>query len=129
MTDTPLNKEIFAALDASIKAWEEKRDAVDPFAISMGHIYCPLCELMMGDNEGECDNCPVALAGFDECEGTPWGKASDARKSWQHAHRTLFGLGHRNKSVVLELWRWKTEWQKAAQNEIDFLKSLRPAAE
>lgn len=71
---------------------------------------CPLCSRYCKSSYGKCEGCPVEEAtGQANCAGTPWRVASNA---WFHALR-------RNDSA----------WRKAAQAEIDFLRSLLPRAQ
>lgn len=62
----------FAALNASIEAWELKLVTKDPRKIKMGRAWCPLCLLF--NTRGMSDD--------DTCYGCP---VSSARNAWRAA--------------------------------------------
>lgn len=108
MTDT-MPARTLEFLEASIKDWEWKRNAVVPANITVGGTFCLLCVLFA--HEGECLGCPIYDAGFKGCKGTPWAEAKLELTLWKM---------HPNRSEVHQ------RWKDAAQVEIDFLKSLLP---
>lgn len=99
------------ALRASIKHWEENvaADCID--AVSVMSDNCALCQ-MFCDRYGSCEGCPVAdRTEEDSCQGSPWGAAYDALHKWKYGKGSHKGF------------------RKAAQAELDFLKSLLPTDE
>ncbi len=97
------------ALKASIEKWERNARAETPEAVTTGPSKCPLCKLFWHIN---CEGCPVAVA-VDAtcCERTPYIKAEALHYFWS--------IG----DVTADAFR------KAAQAEVDFLKSLLPDGE
>ena len=107
------------ALRASIKHWEENVAAVTPKEASMHPDSCALCQMFLDDEE--CAGCPVAEAGYPDCRRSPWEDAFDAFISWTVAVRLESqGRGNAKTAAAPENWR------KAAQAELDFLRSLLP---
>lgn len=95
------------ALEASIKHWEENLAAETPDAASVHASDCALCNLFAAEF---CTGCPVAeRTGTDCCEDTPYHGAAISFDDWNH-------YGHR---------LYRDKWRDAAQDELDFLKSLR----
>jgi hypothetical protein len=100
------------ALKASIAKWERNVAAVTPDDVELGYMACPLCTLFWDD---DCKGCPVAMkTGKVECDSTPYYDAYWAFNNW-----ILLG----SSSVAGEAFR------SAAQDEVDFLKSLLPEGE
>lgn len=101
-----MNAKTLTALKASIAHWERMRDDRE-----CGELPdcqdCPLCKRFLNRSSEEfpwCLGCPVARnTGRIGCQNTPW----------QFANAT-FSVGSNR------------QWRKAAQAEIDFLKSLLP---
>lgn len=107
-------EETRAALLASIKHWEENRDARHPDDVHLFSDSCPLCALFNTAEHRkiglDCVGCPVReKTGRDTCDDSPW---EDAYAKWQLWQRKLGS---------------RTAFKKAAQAEIDFLRSLLPA--
>lgn len=109
----------FAALNASIEAWELKLVTKDPRKIKMGRAWCPLCLLFnargMSDDD-TCYGCPVSDGGNRWCKNTPYDTAATAHRSW------LVEVLFTTDSVSSA----RNAWRAAAQAEIDFLRSLLP---
>lgn len=103
-----MDNETLIALKASIKHWEKNVAAKRRIDASTVAKACALC-CMFEISDGSCAGCPVRnVSGQGGCNGTPFWDASDAYDAWSR------GLGTRD------------EWRKAAQAELDFLKSLLP---
>lgn len=115
-----MQEEVRAALEASIKHWEENVAAKTKDEAKVFGDACPLCKLF---NYGpsapancieSCGHpsygmCPVfARTGCDECEGSPWETAMQAWRSWNPQDPDFL-----------------TYWKEVAQAELDFLRSLR----
>jgi hypothetical protein len=98
-----MNTKTLKALNDSIAHWERMRD--NPNGEDRpGRRQCALCGLFNRNFADGCAGCPVkAKTGEVGCAGTPY----------EHAN-AIFGFGA-NRS-----------WRKAAQAEINFLKSLLP---
>jgi hypothetical protein len=112
-----MDAETRAALEASIKHWEENVSAEQAWETSVGPSKCALCALFSAQlttTENHCGGCPVAEAvGEISCEGTPYLKAVSARIDW----------------LMSPSGGTKRQWREAAQAELDFLISLRPKEE
>jgi hypothetical protein len=104
-----------AALDASIKHWEENVAAETSDQASIPYRHCALCTKFDSDEETEatrCTRCPVYRRTKRQlCEGTPYKAAWDALEAWCFA-------GDKNAAA-------RSAWMAAAQAELDFLISLR----
>lgn len=92
------------ALKGSIKKWEA---IVAGTGHDRGPDNCPLCKMFNNENQAvPCVGCPVAEAAKDDCCGsTPY-------TDYYHANRAGDAEGA----------------TKSARAELDFLKSLLPAA-
>ena len=100
------------ALEASIAHWEENARARVPSDASLGVTNCALCKLY---HDNFCQGCPVyEETGKDRCSGTPFQRAYRLLCVWRSEDR-LDAVGRRAE-----------EFRAAAQEEVDFLKSLRP---
>lgn len=112
-----MNPIAIKALQDSIKHWEENLAVKHPDDIKLGGEHCACCLAFhtCGNEDNHCPGCPVAEAGHEGCMGSPYFDAVDAAYDW----KTLVGSR-------LSAIKAKKEWQKAAQAEIDFLKSLLP---
>lgn len=100
-----MEKSTLIALKKSIKHWEDnvKAETVDQASISSWD--CALCRAFEG-----CEGCPVMEStGDPQCDGTPY-----------HFARIKFFDWRRGGDIKLE------EWRRAAQKELDFLRSLLP---
>jgi hypothetical protein len=94
-----MNAKTLKALKGSIAKWE---GIVAGTTEDEGNLNCPLCTLFY---RGGCFGCPVMeKTGLDSCNGTPYLEYADGDDLGKD---TLLGL---------------------AQDELDFLKSLLPAA-
>jgi hypothetical protein len=95
-----------AALEASIKHWEENVAAETAYDVKIGPNECALCRMYW--EQHNCGECPVAAAtGEPECDLTPF---VDAWRAW--------GCWRESDDM-------RDAWRQAAQAELDFLKSLR----
>lgn len=94
-------------LEKSIKHWEKNVAAEYPEEASVAWRDCALClEYYYGD----CVGCPIqAKTGESNCEGTPYNAADEALGSW-------IEYGD----------EFKPDFRAAAQQMLDFLKSLLP---
>jgi hypothetical protein len=98
-----MTKKTLTALKGSIAHWERMRDDVAAPHESPGPDSCPLCHLYFG--RSHCDiRCPIAAANHEHCVGTPYQYAEDL---------------HDPNGV-------SAAFREAAQEEINFLKSLLP---
>lgn len=79
-----MNQETLAALDASIKHWEENARADDFEAAKIGSVHCALCRMFCRRLEiVNCHGCPVMDAtGEYSCAGTPYYRTADAYTEW-----------------------------------------------
>lgn len=95
-----MKPEVAAALEASIRHWEENMQVADLDDAKLGHEHCALC--LMFFSQG-CHGCPVRdHTGATYCRDTPYQEASDLAE---------YG--------PLE------DFIAAAEAELEFLKSLR----
>lgn len=109
-----MNARTLKALQGSIEHWEENVAAEDIHDTSIGSRRCKLCHTFPSD---DCEGCPVAeKVGQPLCIGTPY---EVARVRWNVWLRATLNNGLREEEL-------KTEWRKAAQAELDFLRSLLP---
>ena len=107
------------ALRASIKHWQENVAAKKPSEASAHGSSCALC--IKFNSGAVCAGCPVADAGYPGCDGSPWERAWDGLEIWRAAvNMELQGRGNAKTAAAPENWR------KAAQRELDFLRSLLP---
>lgn len=94
------------ALEVSIEKWERNTVAQMLCDVSVSESSCALCRLFISK---ECKGCPVReSSGYKYCRETPYKKAVNSLLSWRN------GVGSRD------------EFQSAARDEVDFLKSLLP---
>ncbi len=95
-----------AALEESIKHWEENAAAETPEGVSTGAENCPLCYLFFDAN---CQGCPVRRkTGEAACTGSPYNEAYFALHDWAKDGKS------------------RDIYRMAAQAEVDFLRSLLP---
>lgn len=105
-----MNEEQKAIL-ASIAHWERMRDNLS-YGERPDGKNCPLCQRAFENNQVNCEKCPVMRkTGLRGCYGTPW---SDAHLAYIDA----FAASPAKRKAALEVWK------KAAQAEIEFLRSL-----
>lgn len=103
-----MRTETAIALEESITHWEENVAAETWNKTHTGWGSCALCRSFFLK---ECQGCPVKMkTGKPTCEGTPYGFADDRLERWGE---------HRDSEYM------RRRWRKAAQAELDFLKSLR----
>ena len=94
------------ALKASIAKWERNVQATTPEEVKTGPAECPLCKLFHGKL---CNGCPVKeKVEYGFCVRTPYGDAERAADAWLRRPEA------------------QPFFQKKAQDEVDFLKSLLP---
>ena len=91
------------ALRGSILKWQK---IVKGTGVDLGAENCPLCMKFMDDDIFDCGRCPVALAGHDSCQDTPYELYAD-----------LVNYGK---------FATTNDAKVVAQDEVDFLKSLLP---
>ena len=116
------------ALRASIKHWEENVAAEKPSEASALGSSCALC--IKFNNRDGCEGCPVAEAGHPACAGSPWEDAYETLALWRAAvaneKEGHIGLGAAIAAMVPASTEAPENWRKAAQAELDFLRSLLP---
>ena len=96
-----MSPETLTALQASIKHWEKNSQIESIDDAKCGTSHCALCQRFY--HKG-CYGCPIAAkTGRDSCDGTPYVKANTA---------------YNQEDLVA--------FKKAAQAEIEFLRSLLP---
>lgn len=106
-----MNKETLAALDASIKHWEENARAETPEEANVDGRACALCNMFNDLRSGDisCRRCPVMWAtGWRSCAGTPYQRAAIAFYDWSSGHAVA------------------DQFREAALAELNFLKAIRP---
>lgn len=104
-----MKKETLTALRGSIEKWEKICEGT---GTDQGADNCPLCQLFNKANDSNCRGCPVAIAGYKGCHGSPY-------TEWTK-YRTLTPDG----------WVIKTlDAATAAAAELSFLRSLLPSCE
>lgn len=104
-----MKQEVREALEASIRHWEENRDARSPKHVHYGAEACALCDLFFHVG---CVGCPVAhFTRKMVCSGSPYDRAVEAYKKWRVEEEN----GHE-------------EFRAAAQAEVDFLRNLLPTS-
>ena len=107
-----MNIKTAAALEDSIRHWEENLAAKMPLMAPVGPKDCALCNLFFFYSD--CNGCPVMeKTGRKYCEGTPYRKAASTRMRW------------RNSCEDATRDEWREKWRRACRDEIAFLKSLR----
>jgi hypothetical protein len=98
-----------ALIDESIAHWERMRDGNESGGESPDAYNCPLCQTYLDRPLSICEGCPVMLKTWQSlCDGSPWATASFAWSSRRS---------------------YPVQWRNAAQDEIDFLKSLKREVE
>lgn len=106
-----MDAKTLTALQESIAHWERNVAAKQVDDVSIQSDDCALCAMFAkGRPRPEvCGGCPVTwVNGQKECEGTPYYDARFAYYSWDGGAST------------------RKAFRKAAQAEVDFLKSLLP---
>lgn len=116
-----MNKETLAALDASIKHWEENAKATSVDDASVGASDCALCrkfhavfkrDYHADAMEKSCCGCPIEKAtGRKFCEETPFTRAETAHKAWFYSEAG----GRAGRAFRI-----------AAHGQLSFLKAIRP---
>lgn len=106
-------------LEETIKAWRRKQTAGVQFA-DLGATSCPLCRKYNSvvakevRRENSCDGCPIKeKTGQQHCKGTPYEAVVDLRRDALRSTRRLVKAEESG------------AWEKATQDMIDFLESLR----
>lgn len=111
-----MDYETYKALEESIKHWEDNLKFETSGDLSIGAADCSLCGSFNRediDEEDHCKGCPVYLNTSEVyCSGTP--------------HSKVYNLRNKLSATEYELNKLKEETRKAVQEELDFLKSLRP---
>jgi len=101
------------ALEASILLWQENVKAETWGEVRMWFDDCALCKMFEHFN---CGGCPVYLrTGLEYCEGSPYLSAYTALREWRC-------INPNDKPAWLAA---RDAFHKAAQDEVDFLISLR----
>ena len=107
-----MDPKTLTALKASITKWEQNLKARSPYEVEISPVSCSLCTLFHQD---DCEGCPVSeKTGQSRCFSTPFRAADLALTDWEEVDKN---------SALRDAWR------KAAQAEVDFLKSLLPEGE
>lgn len=110
-----MDEKTLEALKASIRHWEENVAAETVDKASTFAEDCELCEEFQLTAMGGCPDCPVMIAtGFPFCRQTPYWKAVASYDFW--------GCDPHNAES-------RDAFRKAAQAELDFLRSLLPPGE
>jgi hypothetical protein len=113
-----MDERTLKALRASIKHWEENAAATHWSEADVAGTSCALCDEFYdwpSDDYPCCGGCPVAeKTGYAGCNGSPYYSASFAFYRWPHRHNE--GQGEAAAK----------EFRRAAQAELDFLRSLLP---
>jgi hypothetical protein len=107
-----------AALDASIRHWEENLAAEMVGQVDISTNACALCDMFLVSHglSRPCSRCPVyQRTGQTLCGGTPYGRAATTYKEW---------LWRRDNPVLPDDSR--DVFRAAARLEVEFLRSLRP---
>lgn len=100
------------ALNASIAEWKKNAEATKTSDVLLGVADCPLCNLFWKLDRGEsCVGCPVFSQGHFRCDGTPYDDAEQRYSEWDDE-----GIDE-----------YREAFCAAAQDEVDFLRSLLPA--
>ena len=95
------------ALHECIAHWEEVVKAKKPDEVQIGPKFCALCGLFF--TKTLCEGCPVAeVTGEEGCDGTPYYDVFRAIRFWEDGDAS------------------REDFQKAAQDMLDFLKALLP---
>ena len=111
-----MDEQTLTALEASIKHWEENINKRSPIDCNFGIDSCALCRMFWRIEHDSCHSCPVfQKTGLRACRGTPYSAAYQAREKWYTARCA------RKPSRA-----YRDEWRRAAQAEVDFLRSLLP---
>jgi hypothetical protein len=115
-----MTPEAAQALERSIQHWEQNVRATRPAQASARGEDCALCQLYANADKrtGDCgQGCPVASAGHNVCQGTPYREAAITLMTWRTA---------RGPAYVIQTAR--DAFHAAARAEVEFLKSLRDPA-
>ncbi len=111
-----MDEQTLTALKASIKHWEENINKRSPRDCNFGIDSCALCRMFRYNEYGSCHSCPVfQKTGLRFCRSTPYLAADQACGKWHTACRA-----HKPSRA------YRDEWRRAAQAEVDFLRSLLP---
>lgn len=108
------------ALEESITHWEKNLVTSNPSEVSLGGSNCALCQMFVFGDENcdPCRGCPVfEHTSFPGCTGTPYHDAHISGMQWKY-----------NSYDPDSYDRHKAAFHRAAQAELDFLRSLLPTA-
>jgi hypothetical protein len=113
--------EILKALEESIVKWEEKEKfnykVVAYNAGILATENCPLCKICLH----RCKDCPIAIkVGAKVCNSTPYVQVVAVLRSIRYS--TCLEHSPAEKAALTRKWR------AACRKEVEFLKSLLPAA-
>ena len=104
-----MTPEALTALKASIRHWKKNIAAKTPDDANIGSKNCALCQAFF---RNECFGCPVSASTRRfACRGTPYVNAARAGIDWFYYPDST---------------KARDAWRKAAQAELDFLRSLLP---
>ena len=108
------------ALKASIEKWEGNARAESPELYLTSPKDCPLCQLFFAN--GACKGCPImSRSGYTCCAETPYENAEDIHSTWEDEY---YFNAESDKELALA-----RKARQAAQEEVEFLKSLLPDGE
>lgn len=110
-----MNQQTLDAIDASITHWEEVANTTHPSKVFIGGNDCPLCVLFFQWDKPDdyaCQGCPIKEATEQpNCYGSPYYEVAKALIKWR---------SDPTNPQLAEAFR------AAAQEELEFLKSLKP---
>ena len=112
--DEEYGEDVLGLMDETIAVWEAKLGQQDLERIGMGTLNCPLCLQFYGRFTSTCGGCPVRNVTEQHCcVGTPYNDATAALS------RAL-AVAPPEEAAIKRL-----VWEKAATDEIEFLKDVR----
>lgn len=113
-----MDADTLRALEESITHWEKNVVASSPYEVTLGGASCALCHKFVynvTESIPACSGCPVyEHTGFSSCRNSPYLDVFRAYQNW------LYSETEEEHNIL------RTEYQAAAQAELDFLRSLRP---
>lgn len=114
-----MDQETREALEGSIRKWEA---IVAGTGVDKGSVNCPLCQKFCAGRyrSDACIGCPVReRTGRSYCEETPYVRYVEAEEALAY---------YPGMSAAMRA-KWADQREKAAKEELEFLRSLRPDLE